>query len=149
MPLATAALLFVHASHHYDASDMSRTVIFRDYGLEMLRAIPDKPRVLLLTLGDEVLNAARYVHRQLGVRPQLTILDQNYVQFDWFVRRIRGKGEYAQLELPGMQVLITALASPLAQSALAAAAAKVKSSGLTYLPSAFWICMKFILFFFT
>jgi len=69
MPLATAALLFVHASHHYDASDMSRTVIFRDYGLEMLRAIPDKPRVLLLTLGDEVLNAARFVHRQLGVRP--------------------------------------------------------------------------------
>ena len=108
MPLATAALLFVHASHHYDASDMSQTVIFRDYGLEMLRAIPDKPRVLLLTLGDEVLNAARYVHRQLGVRPQLTILDQNYVQFDWFVRRIRGKGEYAQLELPGMQVLTTA-----------------------------------------
>ncbi|KOO43074.1 upf0679 protein, partial [Chrysochromulina tobinii] len=115
MPLATAALLFVHASHHYDASDMSRTVIFRDYGLEMLRGIPDKPRVLLLTLGDEVLNAARYVHRQLGVlnaaryvhrqlgvRPQLTILDQNYVQFDWFVRRIRGKGEYAQLELPGV-----------------------------------------------
>ena len=55
-----------------------------------------------------MLNAARYVHRQLGVRPQLTILDQNYVQFDWFVRRIRGKGEYAQLGLPGMQVLTTA-----------------------------------------
>ena len=35
------------------------------------------------------------------------------------------------------------------QSALAAAAAKVVSSGLTYLPLAFCSCMKFILFFFT
>ena len=45
-------------------------------------------QVMLLTLGDEVLNAVRYAHRQLGYRPQLTVLDLNYMQFDWYVRRV-------------------------------------------------------------
>ena len=54
---------------------MSRNTIFRDFGLEALSALPDKPRVVLLTTGDEVINSVRYAHRQLGARPNALVLD--------------------------------------------------------------------------
>ena len=57
--------------------------------------------MLLLTHGDEVLNAVRYAHRILGVRPNVTVLDQNYMQFEWFVRRARRQPYFAALTFPG------------------------------------------------
>ena len=36
------------------AGDQSRNDIFRQYGVQILEALPDKPNVLLLTHGDEV-----------------------------------------------------------------------------------------------
>ena len=42
------------ASPCTQAGDQSRNDIFRQYGVQILEALPDKPNVLLLTHGDEV-----------------------------------------------------------------------------------------------
>ena len=85
LPAAAVILIGAHAKAHYAACDMSRMSIFRDFGTAVLSSLPNKRRVVLLTLGDEVLNAVRYAHRQLGHAPNVTVLDLNYMQFDWFI----------------------------------------------------------------
>lgn len=74
--------------------------------MEVLEALPDKPNVLLLTHGDEVLNAVRYAHRVLGVRRNVTVLDQNYMQFEWFVSRAKRQKYFAGLTFPGKCVSV-------------------------------------------
>ena len=43
----------------------------------------------------------RYAHRVLGVRPNVTVLDQNYMQFEWFVARAKRQPYFARLTFPG------------------------------------------------
>lgn len=43
----------------------------------------------------------RYAHRVLGVRPNVTVLDQNYMQFEWFVARAKRQPYFAGLTFPG------------------------------------------------
>ena len=43
----------------------------------------------------------RYAHRVLGVRPNVTVLDQNYMQFEWFVARAKRQPYFAGLNFPG------------------------------------------------
>ena len=42
------------ASPFTQAGDQSRNDLFRQYGVQILEALPNKPNVLLLTHGDEV-----------------------------------------------------------------------------------------------
>jgi hypothetical protein len=44
----------------------------------------------------------RYVHRLLGVRLQLVVVDQNYAQFAWYTQRVRARPEYANVTFPGV-----------------------------------------------
>jgi len=68
-------------------ADCVESDLFDQFGAEMLRVIPEGEAALLLTYGDEVLNSLRYPHRVLRQRPNLRILDLNYAQYTWFVRR--------------------------------------------------------------
>ena len=43
----------------------------------------------------------RYAQRQLGHRPNITLLDMNYMQFSWFVQRAPHDAELASLRFPG------------------------------------------------
>ena len=95
------SLVAAHASNHHDAADMSRVTIFRDFGIAALGAVPDKRKVVVLTLGDEVLNALRYAQRQLGHRRNVTLLDLNYMQFEWFVERAKASADYEGINFPG------------------------------------------------
>ena len=45
--------------------------------------------------------AVRYAHRVLGVRPNVTVLDLNYMQFTWFVDRAKAQPYWADLTFPG------------------------------------------------
>jgi hypothetical protein len=56
---------------------------------------------MLLTHGDEVLNSIRYVHRGLRERPRVVIVDQNYMQFGWFVDRARQQADFEGVVFPG------------------------------------------------
>jgi len=78
-----------NAGGGFRPADCVGTDLFDQFGLEVLRALPDEEDVILLTNGDEVLNSVRYAHRVLHVKPRLLIVDQNYAQFSWFVRRAR------------------------------------------------------------
>ena len=101
LPAAVGLLVAGHYRSHYAAADMSEVTVFRDFGIAILEALPSKPNVVLLTLGDEVLNAVRYAHRQLGHRPNMTILDLNYMQYDWFIRRVNGSSAFEGFTFPG------------------------------------------------
>ena len=89
MPLAAAGLALHHARTHHAKSDLSQLTLFRDFGIEVLRTLPKAKRVVLLTLGDEVLNSVRYAQRQLGHAPDVAVLDLNYMQFEWWVDRAK------------------------------------------------------------
>jgi hypothetical protein len=52
--LQAATLCLQAAAPCTQAGDQSRNDIFRQYGVQILEALPDKPNVLLLTHGDEV-----------------------------------------------------------------------------------------------
>ena len=55
----------------------------------------------VLAHARQVLNSVRYAHRVLGVRPNVTVLDQNYMQFEWFVARAKRQPYFAGLTFPG------------------------------------------------
>ena len=57
--------------------------------------------ILTTAMRTKVLNAVRYAHRVLGVRPNVTVLDQNYMQFEWFVARAKRQPYFAGLNFPG------------------------------------------------
>ena len=52
-------------------------------------AIPSASQPCTTAVRAQVLNSVRYAHRVLGVRPNVTVLDQNYMQFEWFVARAK------------------------------------------------------------
>jgi hypothetical protein len=83
MPAAAVLLVAHHAHSHHGACDMSSVTIFRQFGTAVLDGLPHRERVVLLTLGDEVLNAVRYAQRQLGHAQHVTLLDMNYLQVSW------------------------------------------------------------------
>ena len=64
LPLVSVVVVMYHAATNRGACDQSANTLFREYGEELLRSVPDKPRVLLLTHGDEVINSVRCVPRQ-------------------------------------------------------------------------------------
>lgn len=101
MPAAALALVASHAASNYELSDQSGNTLFRQFGEAVLSDVPDRRDAILLTHGDETLNAVRYAHRLRGHRPNLLILDQNYAQFVWFVSRARNSLAFANVTFPG------------------------------------------------
>ena len=62
---------------------------------------PPCPLQAATAVRAQVLNSVRYAHRVLGVRPNVTVLDQNYMQFEWFVARAKRQPYFAGLTFPG------------------------------------------------
>jgi hypothetical protein len=73
-------LRFAQMDHHDD-----RTV--RSYGAEILRAA--RPGALLLTRGDLITNTTRYLQFAERLRPDVRIVDQELLGFDWHCERLR------------------------------------------------------------
>ena len=63
--------------------------------------IPSASQPRTTAVRAQVLNSVRYAHRVLGVRPNVTVLDQNYMQFEWFVARAKRQPYFAGLTFPG------------------------------------------------
>jgi len=101
LPAATVVLLAAHARAHWEAADCTGNDLVEQFGRAVLEALPAKKPVLLLTHGDEVLNSIRYVQRLLRVRPDVAVVDQNYMQFAWFVRRAGSAPEFRNVTFPG------------------------------------------------
>ena len=101
MSALTLASVTIHARRGWEESDCSGNTLFEQFGRSVLEAIPNKDKVILLTTGDEVINAVRYVHRNLGERPRLVVIDNNYAQFGWWVHRARQQSYYENVSFPG------------------------------------------------
>ena len=99
--LAAVALVYSHARTHWAESDQSTNTIFVQFGRALLAPLPTKGNVMLLTYGDDVINTVRYVRRNLKEYDHVTIVDLNYIQFDWHVDRARLDPEEKGIHYPG------------------------------------------------
>jgi len=72
---------------NWRATDQHRGWTFYDYGVSILRPLPEG--TLLLTHGDLILNVARYMQSEEGVRPDVRILDQEMLTYRWMTGHVQ------------------------------------------------------------
>jgi hypothetical protein len=90
--------------HPLDASLDDRA---ESFGREVLSAAPDK--AILFANGDEAVFALWYFHFALGERPDLTVVAEDLLHFDWYQEDLRAT--YPSLVVPGPFPWATTLAS--------------------------------------
>ncbi|XP_076464917.1 protein O-mannosyl-transferase TMEM260-like [Babylonia areolata] len=83
---------------HCDQSD-NRTV--EDFARTVLAALP--PNALVLTKGDLPSNSLRYFHLVEGVRPDITLFDQEVLTYQWSVPML---GRHVDIQWPGSRLYL-------------------------------------------
>jgi hypothetical protein len=110
--LAPAVLVLVgcQIALNARAADHHRNWTVHDYGMSVLRPLPE--RTLVLTRGDLIMNSARYLQSSAGVRPDVRILDQEMLTFRWMkglvgrrMPEITIPGAYYHVRDPGTYTL--------------------------------------------
>ncbi len=76
--LFTAALLTTIQLRNFTLCDQSNNYVVRDFAMSLLNSLPNNS--LVLTKGDLPTNSMRYLHLCEGVRPDLSILDQEILR---------------------------------------------------------------------
>ncbi len=84
--LAAIAFAWPLAAHR-GLADQSRNHFTAHLGEAMLAALP--PRAVLFVQGDLQHNALLYLTRVRGLRPDVTVVDQELLTYDWYARRVR------------------------------------------------------------
>ena len=85
-PVAVMAATLLGASHAR-AADHRGDHIVQDFAASILRAAP--PNALILTRGDLITNATRYLHVVENVRPDVRVVDTELLTFKWMNDRLR------------------------------------------------------------
>jgi len=68
--------------------DLQRTnVAIKAYGLALVEGLPETS--VVLTKGDLTIYPTRYVQACLGVRPDVVVMDQEVMGYDWYIPRVR------------------------------------------------------------
>ena len=76
--LLTAAILTLIQLRNFEHCDQSNNYVVRDFAMSLLNSMPNNS--LVLTKGDLPTNSMRYLHLCEGVRPDLSILDQEILR---------------------------------------------------------------------
>ena len=82
---------------HYEKQNESDNYFVRDFGRVILGPLPKN--AILLTKGDLMINSVRFVQCTEGFRPDVTILDQELLTFDWYNRIVKQK--FPDIKFPG------------------------------------------------
>ncbi|XP_076833837.1 transmembrane protein 260 isoform X4 [Brachyhypopomus gauderio] len=85
--LLTAGLLsrMIHASHR-ECNQSSNDVV-EQFAHQLVRSFPEGS--LVLTRGDLPGNTLRYLHYCQGLRPDLSLVDQEMMTYGWYVAKLR------------------------------------------------------------
>ncbi|HXC53498.1 MAG TPA: DUF2723 domain-containing protein [Candidatus Limnocylindrales bacterium] len=94
---SAVALIAIQLATNFSSHDESRNHFVEEYGRAILAGLP--PNALLLTYGDLISNASRYVQVCEGVRADVIVLDQEMMTKPWYIERART--EHADLVFPG------------------------------------------------
>ncbi len=101
VPAITGALVLAPLAVHAKELNHHASRIVHDYGAEILRAAP--PGALLLTKGDLITNATRYLQLAEGMRPDVVVVDQELLGFEWYGKQIAAR--YPDVHLPGRRYM--------------------------------------------
>ncbi|XP_062863705.1 protein O-mannosyl-transferase TMEM260 isoform X2 [Trichomycterus rosablanca] len=85
--LLTAGLLSHMVNINHRECDQSRNEVVEKFALELVSSFPENS--LVLTRGDLPGNTLRYVHYCQGLRPDLSLVDQEMMTYSWYVPRLR------------------------------------------------------------
>ena len=85
--VAAMSLSQWHIASNYNAHDDSHNHFVRDFGRSLLAPLPHHS--ILLTKGDVMINSARAVQTLEGFRPDVAILDQELLTYDWYNHKAR------------------------------------------------------------
>ena len=88
-------LLGLHLYQTAPRMNHSRADIIAKYGHDLLMSLP--PGAMLLTRGDLTINAVRYWQVCEGQRPDIDIMDQEMMSYDWFASQ---NGAYPRMHFP-------------------------------------------------
>lgn len=86
-----------HMLISYPSQDESQNFYVRDFGRLILEPLP--PNSIVLTMGDIMINSARFVQVTENFRPDVRILDQELMTFEWYNDVVRVR--YPDVKLPG------------------------------------------------
>ncbi|MBA4388845.1 MAG: hypothetical protein C0404_12755 [Verrucomicrobia bacterium] len=91
------AMATLQVALNYRREDQSRNVLFRDFGRAVLGPLPKD--ALLITRGDLWVNTVRYLQLCENVRPDVCLLDVEFLKTDWM--KSRAARHYPGIVLPG------------------------------------------------
>jgi hypothetical protein len=95
-PTVAGGLALASLGLHAREMDHHANRVVRDYGAEILRAAP--MGAVLLTKGDLITNTTRYLQLAEGVRPDVHVVDQELLGYEWYGRQIAAR--YPDIRLP-------------------------------------------------
>jgi hypothetical protein len=81
--VAAAVAVLCQLGFHYSSADQSWNTAFARFGRSVLESLP--PRSLLVSQGDVYLNVLRYMQQIEGVRPDVMIVDTEFMRMRWFM----------------------------------------------------------------
>lgn len=93
-----SAICAVQISVHWSQQDESQNYYVRNFGRALLAPLP--PNSILLTKGDLQINAARSVQVLESFRPDVRILDQELLTYEWYNNAVRTL--FSDVALPGV-----------------------------------------------
>jgi hypothetical protein len=89
--------LFGLAGYHWPQVDASRDTRAEGFGRQIIESAPEN--ALVFAKGDEAVFTLWYFHFALQARPDLTIIAEDLLHFDWYQEDLRAT--YPSLVLPG------------------------------------------------
>jgi tetratricopeptide (TPR) repeat protein len=96
-PLLALGVLAIEFASNVEAADYRRNRVAEDWGRDLLAGVPEN--ALFFVRGDVASMAVDYLQLVEGERPDLAILDQSKLTYDWYYKQ--AKARFPDLSLPG------------------------------------------------
>ncbi|XP_026554473.1 transmembrane protein 260 [Pseudonaja textilis] len=84
--LLAAVLVTVQIYSNYSVCDQSNNKIVHRFAMNLLSSMP--PNAIILLRGDLPGNSLRYVHHCEGIRPDITLVDQEMMTYHWYLPKL-------------------------------------------------------------
>ncbi|XP_038261718.1 transmembrane protein 260 isoform X3 [Dermochelys coriacea] len=84
--LSAAALVTSQIYANYSICDQSRNYIVDKFARNLLSSMP--PDAIILLRGDLPGNSLRYLHYCEGIRPDVTLVDQEMMTYEWYLPKM-------------------------------------------------------------
>uniref|UniRef100_A0A8B9LUB3 Transmembrane protein 260 n=1 Tax=Astyanax mexicanus TaxID=7994 RepID=A0A8B9LUB3_ASTMX len=84
--IITAGLLLQMIHSNYTECDQSSNEVVEKFGHEVVRSFPNGS--VVLTRGDLPGNTLRYLHYCRGLRPDISLVDQEMMTYSWYVPKL-------------------------------------------------------------